>query len=495
MADKLDCSSDQVPSISASAAEDHAHAGDVLYAQGRFQEALAHFLAAVRRQPEAAEHHYRAGLALWGLAQHDAAKRAFEEAILLKPNDAHAHGELGRVLLAMGQPQRAEKHARRAVNLAPEDRELSVALASVLEADGQIDAAWAIVDRLLRIGLESTDLALVYARIAPRRQRRAEALDLVIRLLKNDRVSQSRQKSALHFAAANLLDQAGRFDEAFQHASLANALRAANYDPVQVERSIQNWIDYFSPAALARLPRAGHGSELPVFIVGMPRSGTSLVEQILASHQSVYGAGELDWIARLCESAVRRCSRGAEPALQCLDRLTAKDASELAAQYLAPLAALNPAAARITDKMPTNFIYLGLIALLFPQARVIHCRRDRLDTCLSCFLTDFGAGYEFSFSPQSLGHFYRQYDRLISHWKSVLDVRMLEVNYEQLVGDVEGQARRMIEFLALPWDERCLRFHENRRFAGTASNAQVRRPVYQTSVGRWRNYERYFHLP
>ena len=159
--------------------------------------------------------------------------------------------------------------------------------------------------------------------------------------------------------------------------------------------------------------------------------------------------------------------------------------------HLGPFTALKPDAVRITDKLPLNFLHLGLIQIFFPEARIIHCRRDPMDTCLSCFLTYFNRGHEFKHSLAHSGHFYRLYERLMSHWKSVIDLPILDVSYEQVVADPETQSRRMIEFLGLPWDDRCLNFHEVKRPCVTASVLQVRTPIYNTSVQRWRRYERH----
>jgi tetratricopeptide (TPR) repeat protein len=475
--------------------------GDALFSRGLFGDALACFLDAQRQKSNVAEYAYRAGLAYWRLGQHDSARLQYEAALRLNPDYAAAHGELGRVLLAMGNITGATFHATRAAELAPDDPDLATALASVLEADRHDDAAAAIVQRLIGQGVESTDLAMVYSRLAMRRGEEKRAIAFIDRLLNKTPTLGSREQSALHFSAANLLDRLGRYDQAFENAERANRLRGVRYDPIQTGRSFQNFIDFFSREMLDRLSGVYRGGDLsrhpsadtgalPVFIIGMPRSGTSLVEQILASHPQVHGAGELDWIAGIFESALQRGSRAATPTLESLRNLLPADIADLQAQYLQPLQALNPAARRITDKMPLNFIHLGLIAILFPQAKMIHCRRDPLDTCLSCFMTDFTAGHEFSSTLNSLGHFYRQYDRMMSHWKTALPMQILELQYEQLVNDIEPQTRHLLSFLELPWDDKCLRFHENRRFVGTASNSQVRRPLYQSSVGRWKNYER-----
>jgi len=296
---------------------------------------------------------------------------------------------------------------------------------------------------------------------------------------------------ALNFAAAELLDRVGRYDEAFAHARQANQLVGAKYEPAQVERSVDALIAYFTRRKIQSLPRSTLGDERPVFIVGMPRSGTSLVEQILASHPDVYGAGELEAIFQIAGQAEARLSGRGFAFPQSLDGITSSLADELAANYLRPLTALAPAARRITDKLPLNFLQLGLISILFPQARVIHCMRDPRDTCLSCYMTHFSSGNEFSYDLRSCGHFYRQYEKLMTHWKRALDLPILDVIYGQLVEDAEGQSRRMVEFLGLPWDPQCLRFYDNTRYVPTASNAQVRQPIYQSSVGRWRHYDKH----
>lgn len=465
--------------------------GDDLYAKGDFRQALVQHLSALEAEPESATCHFRVGLDYWHLMQPDLARHHLGEATRIEPENAKAHAALAQVLLIGSDPDAATAHARRAVELAPTDQDVAVVLASVLEGNRHSEEAWEIVEWLAGMGHRSIGFALLYARMAATADQAIEALGMVSELLTDPRPMLPPDRSVLHFAAAGLLDRMGRYDEAFEHASHANALRGVRYDPVVIERVTSDFLDYFTTEALRRQPRATHGSDLPVFVVGMPRSGTTLVEQILASHPAVHGAGELTWIARLWESAAARHPLPGAPFSHYLDAMTAADADELASMYLSPLRALRPDARRIVDKMPANFIHLGLIAILFPNARVIHCRRDPLDTCVSCYLTNFSGGHAFTSSLPSLGHFYRKTEQMMAHWKRVLDLPILEVGYEELVSDLEGVSRRMIEFIQLPWDEQCLRFYESRRFNATASNAQVRKPIYTNSIGRWRNYEKH----
>jgi hypothetical protein len=300
----------------------------------------------------------------------------------------------------------------------------------------------------------------------------------------------AQDRARLHFTAAELLDAMGRYEDAFPHARRGNELARPAYDPAAHEHTFDAFINFFTRKQLGSLAHARDRCERPIFIVGMPRSGTSLVEQILASHPSVHGGGELETMTHVWEATLQALSAPPAHYPACLDRLTVDQADALGQMYLQALLGLNPTAARITDKLPLNFLHLGLISLLLPGAKVIDCRRDPRDTCLSCYMTMFEVGNDFKYDLNHTAHFYCQYQRLMSHWQEALDLPILEVSYEEIVTEPEGQTRRMLAFLGLPWDEGCLRFHENPRPVTTSSMQQVRRPLYQSSIGRWRHYAR-----
>jgi hypothetical protein len=233
----------------------------------------------------------------------------------------------------------------------------------------------------------------------------------------------------------------------------------------------------------------GSRSSLPVFVIGMPRSGTTLIEQILASHPAVHGAGELSEFDRLakqiCDARGEafRLPEGARA-------LEPGDLLRLGESYAAGLQRLAPGAERVTDKMPANFLYAGLIHLALPHARIIHVLREPRDTCLSCYSKLFTEEQNFTYDLGELGRYYRRYTKLMTHWRDVLpDGRMLEIRYEDVIADLEGSARQLIEHCGLDWDPRCIAFHKSQRPVRTASAAQVRRPIYRTSLGRWRAYE------
>jgi hypothetical protein len=242
----------------------------------------------------------------------------------------------------------------------------------------------------------------------------------------------------------------------------------------------------FDARNLESLKGYGLDSDRPIFIVGMPRSGTTLVEQIISAHPQVHGAGEIPLLANWLAS-----SRGRDeaPYPDWARTMTSGDCANIGQIYLNALPAIAPPERRITDKWVDNFEHLGLIHVCLPNAVIIHCQRDPRDTCLSCFGIRFVAGQQYSYDLAELGRYWRAYDRLMDHWRAVLPPgRMLEVPYEAVVGDVEGWARRLIAHCGLEWDDACLRFHESRRQVRSASFAQVRRPIYAASVGRWRPF-------
>ena len=421
------------------------------------------------------------------LRDHGKAVEHFGNALRIDANCVEAHAALGELKLIAGDLDAALNHGHLAAQICPDDPEIAISLGFVLEAARQERAAMDLVEKLRSSGNRSPRLALLLGRLAGRFKQERQAIDLIEQVLAAGRFRIAREPTSLLFAVAGLYDRIGEYDKAFARAKVANESLGAIHDPGQIEALVQDRIAYLTSQRVRSLPRAGTESQLPVFIVGMPRSGTTLVEQIFASHPRVHAGGELDWLVNLAASTAGR----SEFRCQILGTLSLDRVEELSAAYLNRLQALNPRVDRITDKMPLNFLYLGLIAMLFPNARVIHCRRDPLDTCLSCYMTDFVAGHEFTTNLSWLGHFYRQYEKMMVHWREVLDLSVLDVDYERLVNDPQTQTRRMLDFAGLSWDPQCLSFHENSRFAATASHQQVRSALYTSSVGRAKNYANY----
>ena len=293
----------------------------------------------------------------------------------------------------------------------------------------------------------------------------------------------------LHFALAKALDDVGEVDRAFDHLTQGNRLKreSISYDEEFLLGQFERVHTAFTPELITRLSGFGHGSAEPVFILGMPRSGSTLVEQILASHPAVAAAGELDTFSQTA-GAVLGPRFPADMA-----NLTPQDLERVGSAYLdavhleAPRTL--PPRPRFTDKMPVNFVFAGLIHLALPQARIIHTRRDPIDTCMSCFSKFFVNSQPFAWDLGELGRYWRSYDALMRHWRRVLPPGvLLEVDYQTVVDDLEGQARRLVAHCGLDWSPACLDFHRTPRPVRTASWAQIRRPIYRDAIGRWRAY-------
>ncbi|MDB5353653.1 MAG: sulfotransferase [Phycisphaerales bacterium] len=476
----------------AARARDLSARGDVLYLSGDFGRALSNYREAVQLQPGVADYHFRLGSAAWKLGETRLIHLHFTEALRLNPRHLLAQDAIAQWSLYAGDMPAALDHSARTLALAPHDPNVIASRVYILDGAGQTQEAWRLLEPL--IGSESvSDRAItVYALLATKIGHEAQAADMIERRLR-DRQSSPSATADMHLAAVPLYDALGRYDEAFTHARQGNDLVRRFFDPKAHSAMVSSHINYFTKDRLRSLPRATHGNGRPVLIVGMPRSGTSLVEQILASHPDVFGAGELSAMGVAAQSIeASPQSRGARMP-GCLDSISLGSANIAAADYLGQITALNSTARYVTDKMPWNFVYLGLAQVLLHECHVIHCVRDPRDTCLSCYFTNFGTGNAFTFNLNHLAGFYRDYRRAMDHWKKVSSLPMLEVEYEQVVADLPGQTRRMLEFLDLPWDERCLKFHENKRQVPTASRDQVRKPLYASSVGRWKHYEK--HIP
>lgn len=469
-------------------AKRHFDEGERLAGSSQFAAALVQYQAALRLRDHPA-FHYKLAMAAWQLGDRATTIRHLRETLRLDPDSAVAHTALTIHLVSDGQIEPALEHSLRAVTLAPNDPTAAVYRASALAEAGRPHEAWPI----LRPVLGGPDVPIwgvhLYAKIAGAVGQESQALALSLEVLAC--MTAGREKASLHFATAALLDRAGRYDEAFEHVRLAHAANPGAYDADHNARLTDGLMQFFSRSMVRGLPRATHGDARPVFIVGMPRSGTSLLEQILASHPAIHGAGELSTVSEIASGLSDQLRGWGERFPGGLELLSIRQVNQLAGRYLAAMSRAAGAAAYVTDKFPLNTRDLWLVQMLCPDARVIHCVRDPIDTCLSCHMTDFAVGNEFARDLDALGRFYQDCRRLMRHWKEVLDLPILEVQYEAVVEDIEGQTRRVLDHLELPWDARCLRFYENRRHVATASQAQVRRPIYRSSIRRWRHYERH----
>ena len=297
------------------------------------------------------------------------------------------------------------------------------------------------------------------------------------------------ERSFLHFAAGKVHDDIGEYDQAFEHFHQANQLHQASFNRDAFIKWVDRIIGAFSIDLLRNKRDRGFAAHRPIFVMGMLRSGTTLVEQILSSHPRVAGAGELPDI----ESIARAIPQHHPDKLSYPEYIATLDPSLLSGfgeAYLRRVGAIFPTADRIVDKMPQNFFYLGLTRLLFPNATIIHCKRHPYDTCLSCYFKRFRRGQEFSFSLENLALYYRQYERIMEHWAQC-DLNIYTVEYEQLIADPETIVRNLLSHANLEWNDACLDFHKTKRSVETASNRQVRQPLYKTSLARWQRYKKH----
>ena len=419
------------------------------------------------------------------------AAAAYQRAVALWPSHAEAWLNLGAAHARLGSTQDAAACARRVLELRPDDPRALNNLSNALSAQGRFEEAARCYMRALEIRPADAEAYYNLVNLRPLDDGSPESEAAFARLTRHaealDRFS-TREQVALLFALARALDARGEPDKAFESFARANALHRSTlrFDIDRSERLAAAIEAQFDSALIARLQGLGSPSEQPVFVLGMPRSGTTLVEQILSAHPDVHGAGEHGLFPALV-SRMRSPAGLGFPLLA--SGLSPPDLQNLADAYLRHLEAVSGGKTRVVDKTVGNFELVGLIHLCLPNARIIHCRRDPRDVCVSCFSTRFSGGHDYAYDLHELGRYWRRYDRLMAHWSAVLPPgRVLDVSYEDLVDDLEGSAQRLVAHLGLPWDDACLRFYEASREVRTASFAQVRRPIYKGSVGRWRRY-------
>jgi len=458
----------------------------VLVARGGYARAEPMLEKLAKSMPRDGAVRHALGVAQSRRGRSEKALRTLATAKKLAPRRHEPHLEEAYVLRRLGRVEAAKRAIERACRLAPDDPLCLAYKAELLQMTGQGDKAWTLLEQLERERGLTGNAALVFADVALSRGCPERALPHVRAFLEQENLPPFEARNGL-FRLAALLDRMAEHEAAFDAASQAHTRTPREHDPDAFSRAVDRLIGTWTAEALSGLPRGRDESELPVLVVGMPRSGTTLVEQIIAAHPSCGGAGELNAITLLAQDLQE--DRSPLALVDRLDRITQAALDRGARSYLRRLREADRSAARVTDKFPQNLLHLGLASRLVPGCRIIHCRRDPLDTCVSCWFQNFVGAMPFVDDLTSLGRFHADCDRLIAHWREVLDRPILEVSYEDVVADVKEQARRIIDFLGLGWDDACLRFHETGRFVGTASNDQVRRPIYGSSVGRWKRYE------
>lgn len=459
--------------------------GNALLATQRFADAVELYERAVDAFSGNAQYHRHLGAVLHRMGRTQRSIDHFEEALRLRPDYAKARIDYVLVLRQLGRTKDAREQIEEAIRYNPEEVDGHLSLALTLRQEGKTDLA---IDRLEQLLAVKPACGAAYHHIAlieptPRIRPRIENL-LATDPPKEDAIH-------CHFALGNVADANGAFDRAFCHYETANSLHRQSvlYEPEGNTQLFERLMATYSNSFFECKRTLGNPSRLPVFIVGMPRSGTTLVEQILASHRSMHGAGELESMAGVNHAIARRFG-DSQPAPECMRLIDTETVKEFSALYLAELRLRSSSAKRVIDKLPGNFVRIGLIKTLFPNAYVVHCTRSPPDTCLSLYFHYFQA-LACSFDLAELGRYYVDYRRLMAYWHDLFPGEIFEVRYEELVAEPERIGRRLLDYLELEWDEGCLAFHKNPRSVMSPSNLQVRRPIFGTSIGRWRRYEKH----
>ena len=489
--------------------------GCVLLQMKRFGRSVEVFTAYLKKRPHSSQALTNLGASFIGMGQYSDAESALQRALMRDPKMVDALSNLGTVQSLRGRYEEAEQNLRqglsfapghlgmwvklgwllirkgawasaeeafrRAIQLEPGSLRALAGLATVYERKGDLDSASQLLEPYVEMGHTLPIFSQTYAVVCRRLKVPDRALVVVERCLQQGTANGEEEAGVLH-AYGDLLNALSRHDEAFSAHERANLVRKQHFDAETHTRFVQAIARTFSAERFRLLPRNISSAE-PIFVVGMPRSGTSLLEQILSSHSKVYGAGEQSGILNLVAQLPFHL-RDRRPYPDCMDGVSMVDLMSMAEAYESSLPSEESGAAHIVDKMPFNFLHLGLISVLFPKAKIIHSVRDPADTCLSIFFQQLSPYYAFSTTLDGLGHYYQDYRRLMAHWESTLPIPIYNVEYERLVSQPDIEIPALLEACGLEFESGCSRFWENKREVHTASYAQVRRPLYKSAIKR-----------
>ena len=502
----------------------------VLFLQKQeFKQAWQYLNQAIVLAPNFPDAHCNLGLTLLGLEQSANALMHFEKALQLKPDYAEAYYGYAKVYLHQHNFTEAECSIRKAMMINPEQVEFYQLLADIYHEQGDYTQALMHLDQALAMDPTLSNLYLskgnvlmgmgeIYqaeeqflkGSINPNLDTRVNAHYSLVQLGKvkpdngslhallsitkdpHDLLALSPNKlEYLYFALGKCYDDIGEWAKAFQYFTEGCRLKRQRitYNIAEQIQFTHKLISCFTQQTIEQLKAFANPSALPIFIVGMPRSGSTLVEQVLSEHAYVYGAGELKYLNNLIQRPIKnQLSTLYYP--ENILHLSPEICRGITDNYVAYLQRHSPQAIRITDKMPYNYISIGLIHALLPNAKIIHVKRHPMDTCLSCYTKLFTEGQLYSYELTELGQYYQCYERIMNHWRLILPSdAWLEIEYEVMVNNLEAEAQRLIQFCDLAWDPACLTFYQSKRHVRTASFVQVRQPIYTSSVERWRRYE------
>ena len=465
----------------------------ILHDQGEFFEAADYWRAAIKADAGDPFVRFNYGTCLRQLDRYEEAVRQFEDGLRLArsgpsryPNAAisQAHLRFAQIFEDIGEAEMAVRHLRKATQLNPKSKEAFHKLGYNLRLLGDLEAAKDCFRQSIKI---DPDYATAHRSLAVSKNHTEYDEDVAAMesLFRSDRM-ENEEKIKLAFGLGKVFEDLGEYDQAFNYWQIGNDLHNRLH-PCELNVDIANFKalkKIFNKRHIEKVASRASIDITPIFIVSMPRAGSSLAEQILACHSKVYGAGEVLTMRKVCENAVKRFPAD-------LAQLTNDDWQRLGQEYLDQVSERSDGQPYITDKLPGNYQHIGIIRVMFPAARIIHCRRDPMDTALSCYKTYFEAGaVPFSYDLKNLGTIYRHYEKLMAHWHKLLPGWIYDLDYEHLTSDSEECVRHLLDFIGLPFEEGCLAFHESKRVTRTASATQVHQPIYRDSINKWKHFER-----
>tara|TARA_R110002073_G_scaffold118918_2_gene258895 strand:- start:30551 stop:32080 length:1530 start_codon:yes stop_codon:yes gene_type:complete len=476
------------------------HESQRLEGIGQYQAAIVVGKEIVKRKPAWGPGHYAVGSAMCGAGMIEDADTALKKAITRDPKQGAFYSRHAEVLNRLGLYDQAVESAEMAIEQSPDEPRYYVVKAMVLRLGGEVEQACDLLETAISKGITSPSLQHVHAVLIGQQGQLEQGIAMLEALIAEGESKAWEDDGLLSEALmslSRLYDKAGRYDDAFTFARRGGEMRVTGYDTDDAINTLNDRKRAWSRETFDGLKPARVTGDKLVFIVGMPRSGTSLVEQIIASHPLGFGSGELLGMYQGAHAIGEPNAlipermdvvRQIKPAA--LDRQARKI---LKAMEKTAITVNGKETMRITDKLPNNYEHVGMIRLMFPGAKIIHCKRRAIDTCVSCYLLDFvgQTNHGYSYNLDHLVNQYRVYEQYMAHWRDELGIEMLDVQYEELVGDAEHGAKRIIEFLGLEWDERCSRSHETKRAVSTLSSDQVRQAMYTSSDGRWKHYEQH----
>lgn len=467
----------------------HGQLGVVLYRLQRLDEAISCYQKVIELQADNSAAYANLAMAYIDIGNRDEAVSCCLKAIKLKPDFTGAYILLASAYSSLALYEKALAGYNDALKLEPENTVALAGKADSLIKLGDKQQAYEVIREKVEAGCNDPSMSIAYAAVSSTvgcEEKSAKQLESVLKMTGLT----PKQQLQLHFSAGSLYDKMQQYDSAFQHYSDGNRLAQRTYDAEADRGLFDSMIDTFSIKNRQQFSPAQPQDFMPVFIVGMPRSGTSLVERILGCHSSLFPAGELGEIPKLAEQL---CSltTGNKKFPGCVFDADEDVMNQLSQQHIEYLTEISDGCGIVTDKLPHNFLFLGLIELLFPNAKIIHCKREPLDTCVSNYFQYFSGSLAYPYKLKDIASHYNNYQRIMKHWKTTIQLPMLELKYEDLVCDQESVTKELLTFLDLPMEKLCLEFHRSEHVTRTASFEQVREPVYTRSIGRWRHYEKH----